>query len=103
MSNTTVKEYDLGDAVTVTAVFKNPLTQAALDPTAVFFEYKDPAGTVVPYEYGVDAALVKDATGNYHVDVDANAAGKWFYRFYSTGAGQAAEEGAFKVRRSKFP
>jgi hypothetical protein len=98
----TIKEYDLGDAVTVRAAFTNPTTQAALDPDAVFFKYKNPAGTIVTLQYGSDAALVKDSTGIYHVDVNANAAGKWLYRFYSTGTGQAAEEGAFKIRRSSF-
>ncbi len=53
--------------------------------------------------YGTDAELVKSATGVYHVDVDADEAGIWRYRFESgSGVGQAATEGHFKVRNSYY-
>jgi hypothetical protein len=45
---------------------------------------------------------VKDSVGNYHVDVDANAVGRWYYRFQGTGTNQAAEEGLFTVVPSQF-
>jgi hypothetical protein len=50
--------------------------------------------------YGVAPALVKDSTGHYHIDVSASMSGTWRYRWESTGAGQAAEEGAFVVESS---
>jgi hypothetical protein len=54
--------------------------------------------------YGVGAELVKDSTGVYHVDIDADEAGKWLYRFYSTGTGQASSSiGEFIVFVSEFP
>ena len=53
-------------------------------------QYKDPSGNTTSLTYGVDAALVKDSTGVYHVDVDADEVGWWHYRVYSTGTGQAA-------------
>ena len=83
------------------AVFTNS-SGTAIDPTAVLFKVTNPAGTPTTYTYGEDDELVKDSVGNYHVDVDANAAGVWRYRFYSTGTGQAAEEGMFIVEESAF-
>jgi len=88
--------YDLGDLVRCSGAFTNS-SGTAIDPTSVYFAYKNPAGTLTTLEYGVDGALVKDSTGNYHVDVSAASAGTWFYRFYSTGTGQAADEGSFYV------
>lgn len=94
------KHYDLGDAVTCQATFKK--SGVVLDPSTVAFKVKDPAGNVTVYSYPADPQLVKDSTGVYHVDVNANLEGTWFYRFESTGTGQAAEERSFAVRKSHF-
>lgn len=91
--------YDLGDLVRISGVFKDAAGEA-IDPTSVSFRLRDPAGTVTTYVYGVAAELVKDSTGNYHIDVGASASGTWRYRWQSTGTGQAAEEGAFVVEPS---
>jgi uncharacterized protein YfaS (alpha-2-macroglobulin family) len=97
----TINEYALGTNVTVSAIFKTALGVAA-DPTAVFFSVKDPEGTQSDLTYGDDVEVVKDSTGHYHVDVDANIAGTWLYRFFSTGTGKAAAEGSFTVSPSNF-
>ena len=57
---------------------------AAVDPTSVVFKYRNPAGTVVTLTYGVDAALVKDSTGNYHVDLILNTVGAYWLGWYGT-------------------
>lgn len=93
--------YDKGDAVRCSATFKNS-SNVVVDPTTVTFKYKDPSGNITPLVYGTDVAVVKDSTGNYHVDVNADKSGTWFYRFESTGTGQAAEEGTFEVAESHF-
>jgi len=89
-------DYETGDLVRCSAAFIDS-DGNYLDPTAVLFRFKDPAGTTTTYTYGVDVELVKDAVGQYHVDVDADAEGVWLYRFESTGTGQAAGEEAFTV------
>jgi len=96
MANT----YDTGDLVRVTGTFTTA-AGVALDPTALYLKYKNPAGTVTTLTYGVDAAVVKDSTGVYHVDISATTAGVWMYRWYSTGTGQAAEEHWFTVNASQ--
>lgn len=93
--------YHVGDLVRIAGAFTDS-DGDAVDPTAVFAKYKNPSGNVTTLEYLVDAALVKDSVGNYHVDINADEAGTWRYRFYSTGTGQAANEDRFTVNDSEF-
>lgn len=95
--------YELGDLVTVSGAFADS-TGAAVDPVAVFCSYRSPATPTVTttLTYGVDAALVKDSAGHYHANISATAVGTWHYRWYSTGTGQAADEGWFVVEESEF-
>lgn len=89
--------YYQGDVVRIAGAFANAAA-TAVDPTAVFAVYSDPSGNVTTLEYGDDAALVRDSAGVYHVDIDADEAGRWLYRFYSTGTGQASSDnGSFRV------
>jgi len=93
--------YQVGDLVRVTGAFTTA-AGVATDPAAVVGKYRDPSGNTVSLTYGVDAALVRDGVGVYHIDINANQADWWFYRFYSTGTGQAASEGKFYVEPSRF-
>lgn len=100
-ADTTVKRFWRGQLVTVDLDFANP-AGTAIDPTAVFCKYENPAGTLVTLTYGTDAALVKDATGDYHVNIDTGGAsatvvGTWTVLGYSTGTGQAAVQSIFEV------
>lgn len=97
--------YEVGDLVRCYGVFTDQ-DSVALDPTNVFFSYKNPAGTITTLTYGVDAALVKSGVGNYYVDITVpsalTATGTWYYRFYSTGTGQTANEALFVVPVTNF-
>ena len=89
--------YHVGDVVTIYGAWTDG-DGVATDPADVFAKYSDPSGNITALEYGIDAELVRDSAGNYHVDIDANDDGKWWYRFYSTGSGQASSaNGAFYV------
>lgn len=96
----TLNAYDIGDLVRCTGTFAS--SGSNVNPTAVMFKVKTPAGVVTTYTYGTDAALVRDSTGVYHVDVSAAEAGEYVYRFWSTGTGQAAAEGKFVIRATLF-
>ena len=96
-----MNSYDVGDVVRCSGAFANS-AGTAVDPTAVLCKVRKPDGTITTFTYGVDAALVKAAVGSYYLDVEATAAGVWYYRFYSTGVGQAAGETSFRVRVSSF-
>ena len=91
--------FDYGDNPRVTATFETA-SGTDTDPTAVYFKFTNPAGTTTTYEYGTDAEVVKSATGVYYVDIDCSAAGVYLWRFYSTGTGQASEEGWFVVEEN---
>lgn len=68
------------------------------DPTTVTFKYKKPGlTTVTTLVYGTDAALVKDAVGQYHADIITDKNGEWQFRFEGTGTCTAVEEQPFKV------
>lgn len=96
-----MNQYSKGDLVRCSASFATS-AGAATNPTAVLFQVKTPAGSTTTYTYGTDAQLVRASTGNYYVDVDASQVGTYHYRFYSTGTGQAADEGSFRVKDSNF-
>lgn len=100
-----VQRYVRGALVRVSAEFTTS-GGTYVDPSVVRVKYRAPGQTVgdqTTLLYGTDAAVVKDATGKYHVDVDTtNKAGTWRFRWESTGSGQAANEGEFVVDASRL-
>ena len=97
---TAYNTYDIGDRVRVSVTFTDDVAAPA-DPTTVTVKYKNSGtGTLTSKVYGVDAEVVKDDTGDYHIDIDVAAAGIWHYKFIGTGAVVAVEEGYFKVKES---
>ena len=93
--------FDKGDEIRVQTTFSDSDGNAT-DPAAVYFKFTDPSGNTATYTYGVDAELVKSATGIYYVDIDCDESGSWRWRFYSIGSGQATDEGYFIVEPSFF-
>lgn len=69
------------------------------DPAVVTAKYGTPAGSITSLTYGVDAALKHTETGIYYIDVAANRAGQWNYRFEGD---DYASEGHFMVTPSVF-
>lgn len=95
--------YARGALVRLSAVFTD-VNGAAVDPTTVTVKTLAPTlvsgrpqGTVSSLVYGVDAAVKRSAAGHYYVDVSVDTTGIWRWRWESTGVGQAAAEGSFKV------
>lgn len=91
--------YDIGNVVRCYGTFTDA-AGAAVDPTVVKIIYQDPAGKMITKTYLDGTAIVKDSPGHYRCDIDAAQSGDWYYRWYSTGTGQAASEGQFKVKQS---
>jgi uncharacterized protein YfaS (alpha-2-macroglobulin family) len=92
--------YQVGNVVRCTGAFTSA-AGAAVDPTTVTFRARKPDGTLITYVYGTNAELVRDSTGNYRVDVSADAAGRWAYRFEGTGSAPSAAERLFRVEASR--
>lgn len=66
------------------------------DPATLTFAFETPAGVVTTYVYGVDAALVRDSVGKFHVEITLTEPGWWKWRQESTGV-VTADQGKFKV------
>ena len=93
--------YDVGDEVRCTGTFTDA-DGTVHNPTAVFFSFSAPSATsATTYEYGTDVEVSRASTGVYYVDVDVDEEGKWRYRWYSTGTGQAADESYFHAREQE--
>jgi len=93
--------YDKGDEVRFSCTFKD-LNGNAVDPTTVVFKIKDPSSNVTTYTYGTDSEVVKDSTGNYHVDYVVDESGTWSVRWEGSGNISAAGEQKIYVRISSF-
>jgi hypothetical protein len=72
------------------------------DPTTVTFKFKNPAGTVTTWVYGVGAEVKKSATGSYWAVVPLDSAGSWYHRWEGTGTAKGAKERLVQVQPSKF-
>ena len=92
----TVLEYDIGDLPRLTFEFRD-VDDALADPSSVTATVRDPSGNLTNYVVA-SGQIVKDSTGVYHLDVDADEAGDWYYRGVGTGAISATVEGTFHVR-----
>lgn len=92
--------YKKGQKVRCSVDFK--VADVLTNPTTVTFKSKKPSGTITTLVYGADADLVRDATGQYYVDVVTDEKGEWNFRFEGTGTVTAVEEDAFTVT-SVFP
>ena len=75
-------------------------TGTSANPAVVKFAYRaDAIGSTTTLTYGTDVALVRASTGNYYVDLSTTeSAGRWWWRFYATGTGQASAADKFYVR-----
>jgi hypothetical protein len=80
--------------------------EVAGDPSTVRLRVLAPDGvTESTFVYLATADIVRDYVGVFHADIAgaASVAGKWRYRWESTGTGQAAAEAAYIVAASAFP
>lgn len=91
--------HDIGDLVTVVGEWSVPDTdpKVPLDPATVKLSVKDPSGNLVTYEYLIDPEITRVSQGVYRARINADEAGTWYYRWFSEGDGQAAEEQSFTV------
>jgi len=76
---------------------------AAVDPDTVTFRTYSPNGTKASYVNGTDTEIGNPAVGSYTADIIPNRAGRWFYRWETTGTGKIiAIEGSFIIQKSVF-
>lgn len=94
--------YDVGDRVKLSVTIRDLENDSALiDPDALVFTMLEPDATSTSYTYGVDAEVVRDSIGIFHVNWDVTQSGNHWSRFAASGNVGAAEELGFKVRVPK--
>lgn len=104
MSNT----YKLGTSVKVEGAFTDE-DGDDLDPTTVTAMVKAPDGVEASYVYGVDAVVIKDSIGHYHMWIETALGGAGTYAYRWKGETDAspdpidvANEDEFEVEESAF-
>ena len=90
------EDYVVGQRPRFSAQFR--LGSTLTDPTIIKFIYKKPgASSPTVLVHGVDAELVKEATGKYYVDLLLDEAGFWKWRYESMGIVDSAQQDSFSV------
>jgi len=93
--------YDIGDIARLKVIFATP-DGNAVDPSVIKFRVKNPNREITFYEYGVDAEILKDSTGTYHLDLFLDRPGTWYYRMEGLESNRGAGEKSLTVRESQF-
>jgi hypothetical protein len=93
--------YDVGDVARLSTTFAT--SGVAVDPSSVALTILTPGWVSTTYTYGVDAQIVKSATGAYYSDLTLTAAGRYRWRWVSAGTGAAATESWLTVRTQDVP
>ena len=94
--------YYVGNQVICQAVFTLVSTGALVDPTDVYFQVKEPGGTITTYHFGVDPEIANPSVGTYTATINITDDGIWYQRWYSTGTGMAAAESRIDAKPSEF-
>lgn len=95
------QEHDVGDLVVLQGEYIDPDTGDPVDPTTVTIEVKTPDDAIDTKVYITDPEVVKVSTGVYTRDWSVTQEGHHWYRWSSTGIGQAAEEQSFLVKKQQ--
>lgn len=74
-----------------------------VDPDTVTFKLTPPCGPITSYVYDTDDEVQRSGVGAYYADFIPNIAGRWHWRWETTGTGTTiAKEGNFVVQYSRF-
>jgi hypothetical protein len=89
-----INVWQLGDLVRLSATYKD-LADALVDPTSVQLEVTRPSGALDSYTWPAGPTLTRESLGVFRRDYAITERGRHYYRWISTGNGQAAEPGEF--------
>ena len=70
-------DFMLGQAVTIHMTFADRQTHAAVDPDIVNFRYDNPPNTTTATTITYPTTIVKNAVGNYQLDLALTNTGRW--------------------------
>jgi hypothetical protein len=96
-----INTYFVGTAIELSGLFRDK-TGLPVDPSVVRCRVKSPSDIETTYTYGdEDSVVVKNSDGSYSVEIIADEAGTWHYRFDSENK-HVAFENTFVVKPSHF-
>lgn len=73
------------------------------DPSTIALDLRSPCGVETSYVYLTDSELQQTNAGDYTCDVTPDEAGRWHYRWRTTGTGTTIRKiGNFLVQTSPF-
>jgi hypothetical protein len=90
------QSYDLNDTARLSVNFK--VNGVLTNPTAITATVRKPSGTTTVYTTATSPAIVNDGTGLYHLDITADQARQWAYKFVGTGTAADTGPGVFYTR-----
>jgi len=87
-----------GKLIRITVSFTDQESGAQVDPDPLSFLFSL-GGTTTTYDYGIDAELVRDSEGIYHVDISTSPdSGALYWRFEGGPVNQDAIQGNFIIQ-----
>ena len=72
------------------------------NPTTLQCTVHEPDGTNTTFVWNTDTELVRESTGEFYIDWDADQSGLHKYRWQAGGTIVAAFGGSFNIRQSRF-
>ena len=87
--------YDFNDTIGASVTFT--VNGSNADPDTVIFEQQAPDGVIVSYTYLTDVELIKDGTGQYHVVMMLDQAGRWWKRWEGVGSAAGTTQSSLDV------
>jgi ABC-type transport system substrate-binding protein len=95
--------YPSGSNVRFSVIFREPTTNAVVDPSTVRFKIRRPdTGAITTWTYLVVGSIVRDSAGNYHADYTCDFPGEWPYRFEGDGTYIGANERYVCIMETEF-
>lgn len=95
-----INEYDLDEVKRLKAEWRDPVTDALVDPTTVFFRLTRPDGVVCPTSLAPTPSSSRPGVGIYTVLWTMALEGIHHYRFVGTGWRRRPPRGAFYVEKN---
>ena len=98
MAEAPIETYDIGDRPKLNATFRDPDTNALVDPATVVCTVHPPNTTKAE---ALLPTVTKLSKGKYQAEVDADRSGDWWYAFDAAGSYKGSEERYFIVRTQR--
>ena len=88
-----INDFTIGASVTWNASFIDRVSRVLVDPDIVIFTYSNPPVTT-PVAVTYPVLIVRDTTGQYHLDLPLTTTGRWVLNVIAQGNPGAVQIGS---------